>query len=721
MPTPKPKARAATAVSRPTAELLFEIGTEELPYQFVRPALAALEEQAVRLFKEHRLSHGAVHTLGTPRRLVLVVEDLAGHQEPVIAEILGPPKSVAVDAAGAPTKAALGFAASQQVAVEALETRHTPKGEYLCAVKRDPGRPTAAVLADLLPGLLASLSFPKSMRWNASGLRFARPIRWLLALYNGRVVDVRFGGLTAGSRTWGHRVLGSKGPSDKRGLAVKNFKEYIKALERRGVIPDQDRRQAMIVDQLTRLAKSARGVLHRDEDLLEQAVFTVEYPHAIQGSFNPTYLTVPKEVLMTAMKEHQGFFSLVRKDGGLLPAFLSVTNMKLSDMRLIREGNERVLAARLADAKFFFDEDRKVPLAERVEKLKGVTFHQKLGSVYQKTERVRDLAGSIAEMAGEAELAGSCRRAAELSKADLLTGLVGEFPTLQGVMGGEYAAHDGESEVVSRAIRDHYLPKAMEGPLPETAAGMILSLADRLDTIAAMFHVGIVPTGSEDPLALRRHASAIVRLIVEGGLSLDLAQALALATDLVQGQGFKKAGSSSPLEFIADRLRYYARTTRGLREDVIDAVLKPALQAEGGRLDLGDLLARMTALHEIAARPEFDPLMVGFKRAHRIVEKEKWAREDIDPGLFQHPAESELFTVVQDAGRSVPEAVARREYGAALHALVAMKPAIDAFFTGVLVNADDERLRANRLSLLASVDRVFLTVADFSQIAVQGA
>ena len=705
--------------SKSTSDLLFEIGTEELPYQFVPAALAALRESAETLFKDARLTHGSIRLLGTPRRLTFMVEAMADRQAPAVKEVMGPSKAVAYDTSGNPTRALQGFMAGQRIELPELEIRETPKGEYVYAVKRDAGRPTATVLADLLPQLVTTLSFPKSMRWNATGLKFARPIRWLLALYAGRAVSFDVGGVASGQRTWGHRFLVASAGVSRQGIAVKDGQSYVQALQQHGVIADPDTRRAMITDQLTALAKTAHGVVHRDEELLEQAVFTVEYPHAILGTFHPDYLSVPKDVLMTAMKEHQGFFSLVKKDGSLLPAFISITNMKLRDMRLIQEGNERVLAARLADAKFFFDEDRKIKLIDRVDRLKGVTFHHKLGTIHQKTERVMKLAERLAAPNAQGTI---CQRAALLCKADLLTGIVGEFPTLQGIMGGEYARHDGESSEVSRAIVEHYLPKTMEDRLPESAAGRILSLADRLDTIVAFFYVGVVPTGSEDPLGLRRHALAVVRLIIEGRLPVNLVDTIRNAKDLIAQQEFRAHEGADPLEFITDRLRYYVRVVHGFRDDVIDALVKPALQnGKHGRFDLIDLYERMKALQGVTTRPEFDPLMIGFKRAHRLIEKEKWTKEEIDPALFQHPSESELANKLAETKTTVPDLIERGEYHHALDALVRMKPAIDDFFNGVLVNADDERLRANRLSLLCAVDRLFLSVADFSHISVQGA
>ncbi len=720
-PKKKPLANPSVGGEPPPAELLLEIGTEELPYQFIPPALRALGDSAAQLLKEYRLSHGAVRALGTPRRLVLVIASLASRQTVTVKETMGPSKSHSFDTAGQPTKAAIGFAGSQSVAVKELEIRHTPKGEYVFAVKREPGYPTHKLLSDILPSLIEQLSFPKSMRWNESGMRFARPVRWLLALYGGKVVKFQVGGVQADDRTWGHRFLAFDKSKTNQWVRVNDFMSYVKVLERHGVIPDQEQRRTMILSQLTRLTHSVRGDLHRDDDLLEQAIYTVEYPHAILGTFDPQYLTLPKAILMSAMKEHQGFFSVMRREGSLLPKFISVTNMKLEDMRLIREGNERVLVARLADAKFFFEEDRKIKLAERVEKLKGVIFHQKVGTQHQRTNRIVLLSTKFAGMLGGDQLITTCRRAAELSKADLLTGIVGEFPSLQGEMGGEYARHDGESEAVSLAIAEQYLPRAMEGELPKTLEGKILSLADRVDTIVAFFHVGVVPTGSEDPFGLRRHASAVVRILVEGNLWLNLSEAVRHAKELVQAQGLSAVphskGSSEPLDFIAERLRHYGRTVHGLRDDVMESVLKPATKRP---FVLSDLLSRMKALQAITARPEFDPLMVGFKRAHRLVQKEKWSRDVINPELVQHPVEKELINVLSEVEPRVQTMMAKSEYAKALEELVRMKPVIDQFFVGVLVNADNPALRENRLSMLYKVDVLFRQFADFSHIVVQG-
>ncbi|MDH4098564.1 MAG: glycine--tRNA ligase subunit beta, partial [Nitrospira sp.] len=516
---PGAKLKKTVRTSAPAvAELLLEIGVEELPYQFIVPALASLKESAERLLRDQRLVFQSIRTMGTPCRLTVVVEGLATGQTSIVKETMGPSKTVAFDQAGQPTKAAMGFAAGQGVEVQSLQTRQTPKGEYLFAVKHEEGRRATSVLTDALPRLVSAMTFPKAMKWNETGVRFARPVRWVLALYGGSVLPIEVAGIKASDRTRGHRVLGGG-----KWLPVRDAGSYVTTLERQGVIVDPQRRRQLIEEQITAICSETGFLLNEDGALLDQAVYTTEQPSSIIGSFKEAYLDVPEEILITSMKEHQGFFSLRHKQTGkLAPHFIAVANNRVKDMSLIREGNERVLAARLADAKFFFDEDRKIKLEERGKKLAGVTFHQKLGTMAQKQGRVKKLVGFIAAhlCPGHDELRLVCDRAASLSKADLLTGIVGEFPELQGIMGGEYALHDGESAAVAQAIREQYLPKAIEGELPKTPAGQILSLADRLDSIAAFFHVGIVPTGSEDPFALRRHATAIVRIILESHLRM---------------------------------------------------------------------------------------------------------------------------------------------------------------------------------------------------------
>ena len=707
--------------AKAAAELLLEIGIEELPYQFIVPALATLKESVERLLQEQRLAFHTVRTMGGPRRLTLVVDDLATKQTSVTKETMGPSKAVAFDQAGQPTKAAIGFAAGQQVAVHDLQVRQTPKGEYLCAVKHETGRQAKSVLTEVLPHLVSDLAFPKAMKWNETGVRFARPVRWVVALYGGSVLPVEVAGIKASNRTRGHRVLGGG-----KWIEVRDAASYVRLLERQGVLVDPQRRRDVIEEQIAALCRKTGLHLNDDASLLDQAVYTTECPQAIIGSFKDAYLDVPEDILITSMKEHQGFFSLRQKESRkLAPHFIAVANNRVKDMSLIREGNERVLAARLADAKFFFDEDRKIRLQERAKKLAGVTFHQKLGTMAQKQERVKNLAGFIAThlCPGQEELHRVCDRAASLSKADLLTGIVGEFPELQGIMGGEYVLHEGESSAVGQAIREQYLPKAIEGDLPETLAGQILSLADRLDSIAAFFHVGIVPTGSEDPFALRRHATAVVRILLEGNLRTDLLPLLRHTTSLIAADGFKGLpdvdahGVRRITEFLLERVRHYCRVVHLLRDDIIDAVIKPVADRP---LDVVDLVSKMKALEAVTVKPEFDSLIVGFKRVHRLVEKEQWACEPVDTARFQNDAESVLHQAVADQCGKIEAFVGAGEYGLTLDALVSLRPAIDEFFAAVMVNADDQAVRTNRLSLLKEVDNLFMSFADLSQIMVQG-
>ncbi len=704
----------------------------------IQPAMTQLAGLLEGFLANHRLSHDRIRTFGTPRRLAVLVMELAAKQTPVVQETLGPSKAVAFDAQGHPTKAAEGFAKSQGVDVGELETRETPKGVYLCAVKQEKGLPAATVLAEHLPGLLQQLSFSKTMRWNASGVRYPRPIRWLVALVGGRALSFDFAGVKSGARSWGHRFLsrGKTGTASK-GIGIRRPELYEAVMARAGVVVDPAKRREMLAGQLKQLARSVNGRVYQanQEELLDQAVFSLECPNVLCGAFDRTYLAVPQEVLIASMEEHQGFFSVVNRKGELLPRFFAPTNMEVKNMELIRVGNERVLAARLADARYFFDEDRKVKLADRVSDLNGVVFHKKLGSLYQKVERMSNLGIYLIDVTGGPEVTRSYQRAAWLSKADLVTGMVGEFPGLQGVMGEHYAAHDKEPAEVCQAIGEYYRPRMPEDSIPETPVGRLLALTDRLDTLSAFFYAGIVPSGSEDPFGLRRSAFGVVRIVVEAGLQIDLVDVLHQAERLLATQGVKaggqtgpqtgghpfatlRAGSGPPLrQFLEERLRYYGRTVAGYREDVMDSVLS---RADGGSLDLRDLFLRMEALQAITSQPDFDSLIIGFKRAHRIVEKEAWTDRTVDVALLTHPTERRLQQAVDAAGTAVGQALDAHDYHGALKQLIELKSPIDRFFDGVLVNAPEPEVRANRLSLLRRVDDLFSAFGDLSQIQVQG-
>ena len=705
----------------PTTSFLLEVGSEELPWQMIQPAMLQLAQLLEGFLANHRLSHDSIRTFGTPRRLAVLVQGLAAKQTPVVQETLGPSKAVAFDDQGRPTKAAQGFAKSQGVDVKALETRETSKGVYLCSVKREKGLPATTVLTEHLPGLLQQLTFPKTMRWNASGVRYPRPIRWLVAVVGSRALSFEFAGVRSGGHSWGHRFLlrGKPGVASKS-IRIRRPELYEAALARGSVVVDPVRRREVIAGQLKQLARSVNGRVYQanHEELLDQAVFSLECPNVLSGTFDENYLALPPEVLITSMKEHQGFFSVVNRKGELLPRFFTPTNMNVKNMELITIGNERVLAARLADARYFFREDRKVKLADRVSQLDGVVFHKQLGSLYQKTERTISLAGALADAADVPEVKASCQRAALLSKADLVTGMVGEFPTLQGVMGEKYAAHDGESVEVCQAIGEYYRPRTPDDAIPETTVGRLLALADRLDTLAAFFYAGIVPSGSEDPFGLRRSAFGVIRIVVEAGLNINLGDIVRQAEQLLDAQGVKAGGHAGPpLRFLEERLRYYGRTVPGYREDVMESVLGRADVAD---CDLRDLFLRMDALQAITSQQDFESLIVGFKRAHRIVEKEAWTTRSIEGALLTHPTERTLHQAVETAKRAVGQSLEAHDYHGALQQLIGLKSPIDQFFDGVLVNAPEPEVRANRLSLLCQVDDLFSAFGDLSQIQVQG-
>ena len=749
----------------PTMSFLLEIGSEELPWQMIQPAMMQLAQLLEGFLANHRLSHDSLRTFGTPRRLAVLVQGLAAKQTPVVQETLGPSKAVAFDAQGHPTKAAQGFAKSQGVDVGELETRETSKGVYLCAVKREKGLPATTVLTEHLPGLLQRLTFPKTMKWNASGVRYPRPIRWLVAVVGSRALSFDFAGVRSGGHSWGHRFLsrGKPGVAGK-GIRIRRPEMYEATLARGGVEVDPVRRREVLVGQLKQLGRSVNGRVYQanHEELLDQAVFSLECPNVLGGTFDQTYLALPPEVLITSMKEHQGFFSVVNRKGELLPRFFAPTNMNVKNMELITVGNERVLAARLADARYFFREDRKVKLADRVPQLHGVVFHKQLGSLYDKTQRMITLAGDLAEAARVLELVASCQRAAFLSKADLVTGMVGEFPTLQGVMGEKYAAHDEESSEVCKAIGEYYQPRTPDDAVPETTVGRLLALADRLDTLAAFFYAGIVPSGSEDPYSLRRSAFGVIRIVVEAGLNINLPDIVQQAEQRLIKQmkkpdtryavqilrtyrshggptynegetaGFSKEEAEqleangtgriihkpfNLLRFLEERLRYYGRTVPGYREDVMESVLG---RADGTDCDLRDLFLRMDALQAITSQQDFESLIVGFKRAHRIVEKEAWTARTIEGALLTHPTERTLHQAVETAKRAVGQALDAHDYHGALKHLIGLKSPIDQFFDGVLVNAPEPEVRANRLSLLRQVDDLFSAFGDLSQIQVQG-
>ncbi len=718
----KTKGSSSSKAKVTSLPLLIEIGTEEIPTTFLPQALQDLTEIGEQLLDECRLTYRDIRTVGTSRRLALLVDGVQTQQASLKQEVVGPPKSAAFDALGVPTKAAQGFAKSQGVSVEQLTFKETPKGLYLAVNKHERGKSAKLVVASSLPGYLAKLTFPKAMRWNTSQVKFARPIRWMAVLLGQQVLKIEFAGIVSGGVTWGHRFYKRKGKKPGKAVPLTNAATYITTMSKLGVLVDPDERRVAIQSQIAKLATAGKGQIdpvHREE-LTEEAVWGVEYPHGILGTFHKDFLALPDRVLISSMKEHQGFLSLVGKDGMLLPKFVAVTNTPWGDTALITKGNERVLTARLKDAQYFLEEDRKHPLHERVMALDGVMFHQKLGTMHQKVERVQELVGWMATTIGRDDLKDVSKRAALLSKADLTTGMVGEFPNLQGVMGEEYARHDGEQPEVCQAIGEHYLPRFPDDDLPVSLSGRLVACADRVDSIASFFVVGMRPSGSEDPLGLRRAAYGLVRIISETNVKLNVVDVFEHMIQILAKQGVGTGETkvvADIMEFVIDRLRFYGRSAHALRDDVMEAVTRLRPTDAGA---LGDLFSRMQALQVMTSQPDFEPLMIGFKRAHRIVEKEVWQDVAVYPDRFQHESERQLFSLYNKVNQEMTDCVAQQEYAGALQRLLIFKTPIDEFFAAVLVNDSDPLIRENRLSLLTAIDHLFLAIADFSYLQSAG-
>ena len=677
-------------------DLLFEIGTEEIPAHVMPHLLEDLAQLAETMLKEHRLSYEKVRTLGTPRRAALIVTGLAERQEDVNTETRGPSVAIAFDADGNPTKAGAGFARGQGVDPSALIQRDG----YVYASVHESGAATAELLTSLLPDLVRAIPLPNSMRWGDLDFRFIRPIRWFVALYGTEIVPFTLAGVTSGNHSRGHRTLA---PAD---FVIRSAADYEAACEKAYIIVDPERRRAMICEQITETAKACGGTAEITPDLLEEVLYLVEYPTALSGSFEEKYLALPSEAVITPMRDHQRYFPVKAADGSLLPAFITVRNGGKAHLDVVAHGNERVLRARLADAQFFFDEDRRKSLAEHREKLKTVVFQRGLGSMYEKTERLTALTTAIVEemAAGDADgtALADARRAAELSKADLVTGMVTEFTELQGIMGREYALLDGESPAVACAIDEQYMPRFAGDELPQTPLGVALSAADKVDNIVGTFSQGRIPTGSQDPFGLRRQALGLVLMLIEQESTMLLSDLVDEACDLYDLEEFRDKMQVYVADFIRLRLKNVL-SERGVRYDVQEAVL--------GDVDLvADVPVRAAYVERLLASEGGDALVQSFVRVGNIARGVTGGA--VDPALFQAEEEGALLSAYQAA------AAARAEGEDTLPAEQALGRAIDTFFDAVMVMDKDVRIKENRLSLLKMIDDYLLETADYSKIVL---
>jgi glycyl-tRNA synthetase beta chain len=686
-----------------SAEIFLEIGTEEIPAGFLPVAMADLERLLRKELEAARISFEGVRTFSTPRRLAAVVNGVALQQQRQEALVTGPSIKVAYDAEGKPTKAALGFARANDVDISQLSTLETDKGTYLYISKVSEGGATADQLPEILPRVIASIPFRKSMRWKDLDIRFARPIHWIVALFDGIIVPFSFGNLESGNVSRGHRFMAPEQ------FPVQNAQGWIGECERRFVIPDPAKRKSIIAREVERLAHAAGGEINADPKLLDEVSCLVEDPTALCGSFEEKYLELPRELLITTMREHQRYFTVADKDGRLLPRFITVANTRAEDPQVVVRGNERVLRARLSDAMFFWTEDRKEKLETRLEALKGVVYQAKLGTSYEKVERFRQIAVHLAETF-DPPARELTDRAALLAKCDLETGMVYEFPELQGIMGREYALLEGEDRRVATAIHEHYLPTQAGGDLPSDSVGAFVSIADKVDTLCGCFGVGLIPTGTADPYALRRNAIGILNIILEREYRLNLPELVDRSLSLLS------AKLTRPMEQVrADVLEFFRGrflnmlTSQGFSQDVVEAALSASFA------NPIDAYERVSALAELKGREDFEPLAVAFKRIGNIIKE--GLSQPVDPSLFEAACEKDLFDALQNVRSEVDAFVAQGNYSAALRTIATLRSPVDAFFDGVMVMDKDEAVRANRIALLTAVAGLFRGIADFSRIA----
>ena len=681
--------------------LLLEIGVEELPSRFGQTTLDQIENNLSKLLKEERINFDNIEKYATPRRLTFVIKNLADKATDLEEEVKGPAKKIAVDADGNFTKPALGFMKSKGLDPENVYFKQLGNAEYLFGTIKQEGKHTSEVLKTIVPEAIKNVTFPKAMRWGGKNMRFARPIRWMVALLNNEVLDMDLEGIKSSNITRGHRFLGEKE------FEVNSVEEYFEKLDKNFVVLDQHKRKEMIREQAVEVAKSLGGEVELDEDLLEEITFLVEYPTAFYGEFDEEYVELPKEVVTTPMKEHQRYFPVL-KDGKLLPNFIAVRNGDSNRIDLVKAGNEKVLRARLADALFFYHEDTKKPLESFVDKLQTVVFQAKLGTVYDKTLRIEKLSQVILNELNMTESKENTLRAAKLCKADLVTNMVFEFTELQGIMGRDYAQVSGENEEVCQGIFEHYLPRFAGDILPETNTGIALSIADKLDSIAGFFAIGIKPSGSQDPYALRRQALGILSILLDRKLSVNLNNLINAALDNYSNLEFNKEEVASQIvEFFVERVKNLFKDL-GIRYDVIDAVLNNNLN------DISDIHTRALELNRWLQKDELVEMLTAFNRVSTLAEK---ATTDIvKEDLLKEDAEIKLYNGFKEIKSNVESLLLDKKYNEALDAFATLRPLVDNLFDNVMVMDKDEAIKENRLGLLKQIYSTMLTICDLSKI-----
>ncbi len=688
------------------AELVIELGTEEIPAWMLEGAAQRFAQNLLARLKDARLEAELEAVWYTPRRIIVGMRGIPLRQGDLSETVVGPPRRVAYDAQGVPTKAALAFAEKNGISLSRVKIVQTPKGEYLSAVRKVRGIRTPEVLRGIIPEAIAKIQFPKAMHWSPDKFRFARPLRWIVALYNRRVVRFQVADLTSAGFTMGHRFLG------KPKIPVSSVAELKETLSANGVIVVPEERELRIREGLQREAQACGGRLLSDEELVKTVTNLNEFPSVIRGSFDEEFLSLPQEILVTVMREHQKYFSVAGSEGRLLPVFLAVINLESDATEKIRKGHERVLRARLADGSFFWETDRKTKLEARLSSLRSVLFQENLGSYFDKTGRIVALTARLAEMGGAAVPLADLQTAARLAKCDLVTEMVKEFTDLQGLVGGLYARAEGYPETIWRAIYEHYLPKTTTSPSPASETGALLALADRLDTVCGCFSVGLVPSGSRDPFAVRRQGNGVIKIILDHRMKASLKGMVDWALSAYSVAAPDELRSSLK-EFFEGRLRFILEES-GYTYDCINAALA------AGADDPLDAMERVRALQEMHGEPDFLSVASNFKRIVNILGSQSTGGEGAPAAeLLTEPAEKALWQAYLEARPTVESASAEHDYRSALRALASMRQVVDSFFDQVLVMAEDAAVRKNRLVLLEQLSRLFLGVADISQIVLE--
>jgi len=684
-------------------EFLYEIGVEELPSGYIIPAMEALEKNIVKNLGDYGFAYSDVKTYSTPRRIAISITGLPDSRPAKKVKQFGPPAKAAFGADGKPTKAAEGFAKSKGVDISEVKVEKTDKGEYICVETEEGGERTADILASIMPKITLDLPFPKSMIWGKGGVRFARPIRWIVALFSGNVLPIEIDGIKSGNETRGHRFMGSSS------ISVSGKDDYLKKLKDNFVMADVAERKKTVLAMASKAAEDNGAALYEDDSLAATVTCLTEWPVGLWGSFDREFLALPEELLIASMKNHQKMFAVKGAGGRITNGFIGVSNTAVKDESVVVAGYRRVLRARLSDAKFFFDEDRKKPLSEFNAKLSSVVWHRKLGTVGEKVERIAKVAGWLADVVAP-EKRPVAVQAAKLCKADLSTQMVYEFPELQGVMGREYAIHEGEPEEVALAIYEHYLPKGAGDALPSTIAGAVVGIADKVDTITGCFGVGLIPTSAQDPFALRRGTLGIIQIAFNKiDAPFSLSALIDCSIESYSGKLESKPADvkSGVLEFFAGRLKNLW-TGEGIPYDVADAVLAAGFD------DLADANRKVLAMAELKKRDFFDPLSITFKRVANITKEHKGG--DVDHSLYEKEIEGKLVHEIEKTAAETKPLIESKRYLEALEKIASLRGSVDQFFNDVLVMAEDEKVRVNRLNILSKLSSQFLSIADFSKI-----